>query len=278
MKEREQKKAVRHIMYYLFPVLGLLITNCSFDYEPAGGESEKERPDIVMENIEYVRVRKGDPLARFQAEYAERWEDRQTMELRYFSFEQMEDHGETLNAEGKAGGAVVQLGSGDISLKNGVRINVESEDIIIMTAGLEWKDKEKILSAGEFDEVDIERSDGTKFSGIGFTANARNRTWTFSGEVKGSYVEKEDKDEEKAEEGTVSETTEEWTRERPSPLAEEQRAEEYSREEQALPEFEQTVTEKPAPAPEPAPGPSIPAPAQPRIPPKEPLPSVVEDK
>ena len=147
-----------------------------------------------MENLEYVRVRKGDPLVRFKAEYAERWEDRQTMELRNFSFEQMEDSGDTVNAEGKAGFAVVQIGSGDISLKGGVRIRVDSEDVTIRTSELEWKDKDKILSGAAGDEVDIDRSDGTNFSGKGFFADARNRTWAFSGEVKGTYVEKDDED------------------------------------------------------------------------------------
>ena len=170
----------------------LLFSACSFDYS-AGAESEKKgKADIVMEKIEYVRVRRGDPLVRFQAEYAERWEDRQIMEFRDFSFEQLEDHGETINAEGSAGSAEVQIGSGDITLSGGVRINIESEDIIIRTAGLEWKDKEKLLSGGEQDNVDIQRSDGTSFSGRGFHADMRNRTWNFSGEVKGTYVEKED--------------------------------------------------------------------------------------
>ena len=186
---------------FLFPAL--FLTACTFDYS-ATFESDKNKPDIVMENIEYVRVRKGDPLVRFRAEYVERWEDRQTMELKSFSFEQLEDHGETVNAEGKAAAAVVQLDSGDITLSGGVRINIESEDIIIKTGGLEWKDKEKILSGAGEDEVDIERSDGTSFSGKGFSANIRSRTWTFSGEVKGRYVEKEDeKKNEKAEESAA---------------------------------------------------------------------------
>jgi len=178
----------------LFFFMGLMIAACTFDYS-AAGTSEKSKPDIVMENLEYVRVRGGDPLVRFQAEYAERWEDRQTMELRDFLFEQMEDGGKTINAEGRAGQAVVQLGSGDISLKGGVRIRVDSEDVTIRTAELEWKDKDKTLTSGEQDEVDIQRSDGTSFAGRGFLADARNRTWSFSGEVKGTYVEKEDEKE-----------------------------------------------------------------------------------
>jgi len=193
------KPGIKNLFPFLpFFFIHVFLAACSFDYSSAG-DSEKNKPDIVMENIEYVRVRGGDPLVRFQAEYAERWEDRQTMELRNFSFEQMEDSGDTVNADGKAAFAVVQIGSGDISLKGGVRIRVESEDVTIRTFGLEWKDKDKILSGAAGDEVDIERSDGTSFSGRGFFADARNRTWAFSGEVKGTYVEKEDKDEDEKE-------------------------------------------------------------------------------
>jgi LPS export ABC transporter protein LptC len=163
---------------------------CSFDYG-AGTGLEDTRPDIVMENIEYVRVRKGDMLARFQAEHAERWEERQLMELRNFTFEQMENHGETVNVEGAAKAATVQIDTGDISLSGGVLVSIESEDIIINTEELEWRDKEKAIKGGAEEEVDVKRSDGTSFTGKGFSANIRSRTWSFSGEVKGLFVEKD---------------------------------------------------------------------------------------
>ena len=172
----------------------LLVAACSFDY--TGGQGlEDSKPDIVMENIEYVRVRGGDMLARFRAEYAERWEEQQTMKLRDFTFEQMEDRGETVNVEGGGKAATVQTDSGDITLSGGVWINIESEDVTLSTEGLEWKDKEKTILCGVEEEVDIQRSDGTSFTGIGFSADFRSRTWSFSGEVRGTYVES-DEDEE----------------------------------------------------------------------------------
>ena len=169
----------------------ILSAACSFDYG-AGTGLENTRPDIVMENIEYVRVRKGDMLARFRAEYAERWEEQQLMKLRNLTFEQMEDHGETVNVEGKANIASVQIETGDISLLGGVQVSIESEDVIINTRELEWNDKEKTIKGGEEEEVDVRRSDGTSFTGIGFSADIRSRTWSFSGEVKGTYVEKDE--------------------------------------------------------------------------------------
>jgi LPS export ABC transporter protein LptC len=169
-----------------------LLLSCSFDYDTSP-EEDQNQPDIIMKDVEYVRVRGGDPVARFQAESAERYEDRQAMNLSNFLFEQFEDHGDTINASGGAGGASVELDSGNIRMNGGVRVAVDSEDITIETSGLEWQDKEKLLSANPGAQVEILRSDGTVFTGVGFSADIRSRTWEFSGGVSGSYVD-EDKE------------------------------------------------------------------------------------
>jgi LPS export ABC transporter protein LptC len=184
------------VRFFSFAFLLVFLLNaCSFDYG-AGQEDDRGRPDIIMENIEYARVRGGDLLARFHAVHAEQWEERQIMGLWEFTFEQMEDQGETVNVEGRAGAAEVHLESGDIVLFNGVLVSIESEDLIINTTMLEWNDSEKTLAGGEEDEVEIQRSDGTSFVGRGFSADIRRRTWAFSGEAWGSFVDEDDEDDE----------------------------------------------------------------------------------
>ncbi|MDR2797332.1 MAG: LPS export ABC transporter periplasmic protein LptC [Treponema sp.] len=178
-------------------ILGLL-GSCSFDY----GESTSDQgdlPDIVMKDVKYVRVRNGNPLVRFTAESAERYEKRQTMELTNFSFEQFEHQGTDINAVGQAGTASVELDSGNIQLRDGVRLEVESEDIIIETKGLDWQDKERILSGGAAEQVDMQRSDGTNFSGWGFSADVRNRTWGFASGINGTYIWEDEEEEEQEE-------------------------------------------------------------------------------
>jgi LPS export ABC transporter protein LptC len=172
--------------------LGVL--GCSFDYGEGALENE-EQPDIIMKEVEYVRVRNGDPLVRFMAESAERYEKRQTMELKNFSFEQFEHHGEDINAIGEAGTASVELDSGNIRLRDGVRLEVDSEDITIATPSLDWQDKDKRLFAGEDEWVDMYRSDGTNFSGQGFSANVRDRTWGFASGIQGTYIWEDDEEE-----------------------------------------------------------------------------------
>jgi len=166
---------------------------CSFDYGDRTGAGDRDTPDIVMENVEYVRVRAADIQARFLAERAERFEDRQIMELRNFSFEQFEQG--DVNAFGRAGSASVELDSLDIFMTDGVRLEVESEEIAIETRRLEWRDTTRILLGGNEDEVHISRDDGTAFAGMGFRADARQRTWEFSGAVIGTYVHEDDEEE-----------------------------------------------------------------------------------
>jgi LPS export ABC transporter protein LptC len=171
-----------------------LLFACSFDYGSTGG-GDKNQPDITMDNVEYVRVRSLDPQARLQAERVERYEERRIMELRNFSFEQFGSHGEEINAYGRAGSALFEIDSGDIRMEDGVRLEVESENIAIETARLEWKDKDRTLSGGATDEVYIYQENGTSFTGIGFQSNARSRTWSFSDTVSGTYIHDDDGDE-----------------------------------------------------------------------------------
>jgi LPS export ABC transporter protein LptC len=171
----------------------LLLVACSFDYDTQ--ETDKNKPDIVMENVEYVRVRSADPQARFQAERLERYEERRIIELRNFSFEQFGNHGEEVNASGRAGSASIEMDSMDMRLDNEVRIDVDSEDLAIETEWLEWKDDARTLSGGPENEVNIYQEKGTAFSGMGFHADARRRTWEFYGNVSGSYVQDDDEEE-----------------------------------------------------------------------------------
>jgi LPS export ABC transporter protein LptC len=186
-------------LFVLLLILQATLVSCSFNYDTSP-EEDTSQPDIIMRDVEYVRVRGGDPVARFQAESAERYEDRQTMNLTNFLFDQFEDHGNEINASGSARDASVELDSGNIRMNGDVRIAVDSEDITIETAGLEWRDKERLLSANPESPVEISRSDGTTFRGVGFSADTRSRTWEFSDGVSGSYVDEDDEETENEDE------------------------------------------------------------------------------
>jgi LPS export ABC transporter protein LptC len=164
---------------------------CSFDY----GESEssgEEQPDLVMENVEYVRVRSADPKAKFQAERAERYEIQGVMKIQNLTFEQYGGRGEETNALGSAGYASVEIKSGDIFMNRNVRIEVETEDIIIETSQLEWKDEPHTLSTPEENEVIISKDNGTSFTGTGLYVESRSRQWEFKGSANGLFIHDDD--------------------------------------------------------------------------------------
>ena len=194
-KHRFVRFVVNLLPCFLFSVL---LFSCTFDYGTQD-DSDKGLPDIVMESVEYVRMRSADPQARFQAERVERFEERRIMDLLNFSFEQYGNRGEEVNAYGRAGSGSMEIDSGDIRMDNTVRIEIEAEDIIIETIWLEWKDKDRILFGGETEEVIIQQQNGTTFTGVGFRINARYRTWEFSGHAEGTFVHEENEEGETAE-------------------------------------------------------------------------------
>jgi LPS export ABC transporter protein LptC len=169
----------------------IFLVGCSFDY----GETAKQtgdQPDIVMNDLEYVRVRNGDPIVRFTAESAERYEKKQLMDVKTLEFEQFHNHGEEVNVQGVVGSAKVEIDTGNIQMENGISLKVATDDFSIKTDNLRWEDKTRALSAGKDDEVIIERSDGTSFSGAGFSANARDRSFSFDGGISGIYVQEDE--------------------------------------------------------------------------------------
>ncbi|MCL2197235.1 MAG: LPS export ABC transporter periplasmic protein LptC [Treponema sp.] len=164
-----------------------LLESCTFDYGDSAS-SDSNMPDLIMENVDYVRVRAADPIARFQAERAERYEKQGLMKLQNFSFEQYGERGKEVNASGQGGRAEAVIESGDISMTNGVRLEVGSEDIIIETENLDWKDEPRMFYTGPQDKVTIYRENGTVFNGVGLTADTRRRTFEFTGYVTGTYI------------------------------------------------------------------------------------------
>jgi LPS export ABC transporter protein LptC len=205
MKPANKRRSCFFLFLVLRLVLPALFVSCSFNYDTSP-EEDTSQPDIIMRDVEYVRVRGGEPVVRFQAESAERYEDRQTMNLSNFLFDQFENHGDEVNASGSARDASVELDSGNIRMNGDVRIAVDSEDITIETAGLEWRDKERLLSANPEAPVEISRSDGTRFRGVGFSADTRSRTWEFSGGASGSYIDEEDEEGDEGEKDTEDES------------------------------------------------------------------------
>ncbi|GMO39530.1 MAG: hypothetical protein Ta2B_19270 [Termitinemataceae bacterium] len=175
-------------------IVCVLLSSCHFDY----GEDDEYKstlPDITMEQLEYVRVKNGNLVARMEAEIGDRYEERHVMELKNFNFEQYDVSSGDVDALGTGGKAVVELDTGNVQMSEDININVESEDFDITTEKFDWKDKSKTLTGPTNSPVNIERSDGTTMRGNGFSADLRTKTWIFSSQVDGVYVFEDEEDE-----------------------------------------------------------------------------------
>jgi LPS export ABC transporter protein LptC len=171
--------------------------SCSFDYETQEPD-ESTLPDIVMENLDYVRVRAGSLQAHFIAERAERYDKRRTMELSAIQFEQYNLATGELDAKGTAGGAEIELDNGNVTLKDGIDLSVETEELTLETDWLAWNDGERTLNGRDDAAVVIKQPGGTDFSGTGLNANVRSRQWEFAGGAEGAF-EQDDEEEEDGE-------------------------------------------------------------------------------
>jgi len=184
---------MKKIEIFFICIILFIFLGCSFDYGEIESSGE-EQPGLVMENVEYVRVRAADPKARFQAERAERYENQGVMRIQNMTFEQYGSHGNEVNAQGTAGYASVQIDSGDIYMDNNVRIDAATEDIVIETYQLEWRDKPHTLSTPEENTVTISRDNGTSFTGTGLYVETRSRQFEFKSYVNGLFVHDSDDD------------------------------------------------------------------------------------
>jgi LPS export ABC transporter protein LptC len=178
----------------LFLFLLCSFLGCSFEYGTTSSQ-ENSLPELMMNNVEYTRVRSGELQLYFTAEEAERYEKRQFMQLKNYTFEQYDPTNEEVNTTGSGGSASIELDSGNISMTGSVSIRIDSETMTIDTETLNWQDKNRLLSGAAETPVEIERDDGTLFTGWGFSADARRRTWEFQGGGAGTYVHEDEAEE-----------------------------------------------------------------------------------
>lgn len=169
----------------------VLSLSCSFDYGALSEETPGAVPDVVMNDVEYVRVRDGEPVVRLQARSVERYESERRMVIDSPRFEQYSDGG----AEGAFGGsstAVVYLESGDVDLSGDVSLSIPDEELVIAAEALSWRDEERKLRGAADKPVLVKKTDGSYLSGVGFEADARSKSWELTGSVTGVLVEEEE--------------------------------------------------------------------------------------
>lgn len=179
------------IKNHLFIIFAIILMACSFPYDPVVDNDHE--PNLIMENVEYVRMANGNPEIRIIAQEVRQYEAKHTMELDDFTFEQFNaapaglERIPEINARGKAKAAHLETDTGNAFLRGEINIEVVSEDMTLETEEFSWQNEERIINAPG--TVNITRSDGTTLTGTGFSADVRTRSWEIESGVEGSIVE-----------------------------------------------------------------------------------------
>jgi len=169
--------------------------DCSFNYED-GMQTDLDLPDISMTRLDYVRMKSGQRQIRLTAESGDRYDDKQFMNLHEYTFAQYMSSTGDVDAAGWGGFAHVELGALDVKMTDGISIVADSDDIELEANTLDYRDNAKTLKSDKDETVIIRRQNGTDFSGKGFSADVRARTFEFTSGVEGVYVYDENDEEE----------------------------------------------------------------------------------
>jgi hypothetical protein len=191
-------------------LLTLLLAACSFDYDTSGEDFGND-PNVVMKDVEYVRMENALPVVRIRSKEARRYEAKHAMEMDGFSFEQynssLPEDAEIpdINVRGAGGSVTIETDSGNLTMAGGVSIDVTSEDLSLQTESLSWEDGERLLSAPG--DLIVSRSDGTRLSGRNFSADTRRREWRFEEAVAGDIVEEDEEAEDSVSTGVETDVS-----------------------------------------------------------------------
>lgn len=172
----------------MLAAVGLLLLSCSFDYSSTV-ESENEKPDLVMQDVDYVRVTDGTISLHLQADQIDRYEKKRLLQVQNIRFEQFSKEASEPEALGTAGVAQFWTATSDANFTDGVRIVIKSEDLSVESKALQWSNSQKKLFGLPNEPVLLKKGDGSVLVGTGFKADGRSRSWQFEGAVSGTYQE-----------------------------------------------------------------------------------------
>jgi len=167
---------------------GSLLIACSFDYS-AMSETEHDKPDLIMQDVDYVRVTDGSISLHMQADQVERYEKKRLMQVQNIRFEQFSKDSTEPDVLGTAGIAQFWTATSDAQFADGVRIVIQSEDLSVEAKSLQWNNSQKKLFGPQDDQVLLKKANGSVLVGKSFSADGRSRSWQFEGAVSGTYQE-----------------------------------------------------------------------------------------
>jgi LPS export ABC transporter protein LptC len=188
---RRRKLIVPAIPQVLVLALSGLLASCSMDYGAlkSPDQLEEDIPNTVVFKFEHTVVDGGDILFRLKAEKGETYETKKITKLEGVEFSEFSRGSSDPVTTGTAESAVFYNDSENAELSGNLVFTSKSEDATLSTGYIFWNNDKKTLEGRTDQLVTVTKSDGSRLRGEGFSADARTKSFAFSGHVEGSYVE-----------------------------------------------------------------------------------------
>lgn len=156
---------------------------------------EESIPQLVIKNFKHTEISKGQLSFLVVAERAEIFDERKQTKLYGMTFFEYDAAGKIVT-NGKADEATFEIESEDALLTGNIEIYSKKQEAYITSNSFTWRKATKMLTGETNDTVFLSKEDGSTVEGEGFEANFKYNTITFSSNVTGSYVTKEDGEDE----------------------------------------------------------------------------------
>jgi LPS export ABC transporter protein LptC len=184
------QKILSFIIVLLFSLAG-----CSLEYKE-GAESDELAdtvPDAVLNQFVHTAV-KGDKLVfQIEAAQAKLFQKQKVTVLTNVRFVDYDDSG-AVTLEGRAGSALYHTDTENAEMSGAIYGYSTQDKVAFYARTLTWNKEQRLLQSRSGDTVRIEKDDGTYIEGTFFTVDARRKTLSYDGAVRGKFV-REEKDE-----------------------------------------------------------------------------------
>jgi len=167
-------------------VLLSCLASCHFNYGDEGS-GEDSSPDAVFSNFTYTIMIRDARILEIKAERAESYSTVKKTELSGITFTQFDEKTGEPVATGRADSALVFTDTENAEFSGSVVLNWKAENTVLRAEYLNWDSDKKELSSRLDQTVEIEKSDGTRIRGAGFTASTRKRDFLFRDSVEGAF-------------------------------------------------------------------------------------------
>ena len=146
--------------------------------------TEKELPDMILENARYTFGQPGRKPVIMQADKITVMKENLKTELENVTFSQMSEDGDYIEMSGSCDKAV-SINNRHATLTGNVKLHKITDQIEIECNELDWDDEHGILKSPGW--VRVQYQNGTDMTAKGFTAKLNENVYTFEKLENGIY-------------------------------------------------------------------------------------------